>query len=104
MRDAAVVRFRLSATARVRLEAVATEMVRAGHGGTTVVARTERSLPAGPGRLVWRPALSTQPRTYILRLTVIGAGGGRRVYGAYGPSGRRNAPVVRVQGIDAAFT
>src|SRR5205085_1702617 len=45
------------------------------------------------------PARSTQPRTYILRRTV-----GRRVYGAYRPGGAQNAPVVRVQGIDAAFT
>jgi N,N-dimethylformamidase beta subunit-like protein len=104
LRDAAVVRFRLAAPARVRMEAVATEMVRAGHGGTTVVWRTERSFGAGPGRLVWRPAASTQPRTYILRLTITAADGTRRVYGAYGPAGRRNAPVVRVQGIDAAFT
>ena len=29
---------------------------------------------------------------------------GARVYGGSGPSGRQNAPVVRVQGIDAGFT
>jgi hypothetical protein len=104
LRDAAIVRFRLTAPARVRLEAVATQMVRAGRGGTTVVSSTERRFAAGPGRLSWRPPAKTQPRTYILRLTVIGADGSRRVYGAYGPSGRPNAPVVRVQGIDAAFT
>jgi hypothetical protein len=98
-RDAAVVHFRLTRPARLRLEAVATNMVRAGKAGTTVVWQTSRRLPAGPGKLVWRPALSTQPRTYILRLTV-----GRRVYGGYGPAGRQNAPVVRVQGIDAGFT
>src|SRR5215216_3108730 len=64
LRDAAVVRFRLPVAARVRLEAVATRMVRAGRGGTTVVWRTEARLPAGPGRLAWRPARTTQPRTY----------------------------------------
>ena len=104
LRDVAIVRFRLTTPARVRLEAVATHMVRAGRGGTTVVWRTERALPAGRARLAWRPAPTTQPRTYILRLTVIGADGSRRVYGAYGPSGRPNAPVVRIQGVDAAFT
>ncbi|TMK65580.1 MAG: hypothetical protein E6G60_04680 [Actinobacteria bacterium] len=98
-RDVAVVRFRLSSAATVRLAAVATQMVRAGRTGTTVVWSTTRRLPAGQDRLVWRPARSTQPRTYILRLTV-----GGRVYGAYKPNGRQNAPVVRVQGIDAAFT
>ena len=79
-------------------------MVHAGKTGTTVLWKTERRFAAGPGELAWRPAQSTQPRTYILRLTVIGAGGARRVYGAYGPSGRQNAPVVRVQGIEATFT
>lgn len=98
-RDAAVVRFVLTRAATVRLDAVATQMVRAGRTGTTVVWSTTRRLPAGPGRIVWRPSRRTQPRTYILRLTV-----GGRVYGAYKPTGRQNAPVVRVQGIDAAFT
>ena len=104
LRDVAVVRFRLTAPGRVRLEAVATQMVRAGRGGTTVVWRTERRFAAGAGQLSWRPAAKTQPRTYILRLTAFGADGSRRVYGAYGPSGRPDAPVVRVQGIDAGFT
>ena len=98
-RDMAIVHFRLSRAADVRMEVVATNMVRAGTGGTTVVWRTERSFPAGPESLVWRPAASTQPRTYVLRLRV-----GDNVYGTYGPSGRQNAPVVRIQGIDAGFT
>jgi hypothetical protein len=98
-RDAATVRFRLKRAATARMEIVATNMVRAGKGGTTVLWRTARHFDAGPGSLTWRPAPSTQPRTYIARLAV-----GRRVYGDYGPNGRQNAPVVRVQGIDAAFT
>ena len=98
-RDVAVVHFRLSRPARVRLDAVATNMIRAGKGGTSSVWHTTRLLGSGPQTLTWRPARSTQPRTYILRLRV-----GAHVYGAYGPSGRQNAPVVRVQGIDAAFT
>jgi len=98
-RDAAVLHFRLTRPARVRLDAVATNMIRAGKGGTSSVWHTTRLLGAGPQTLTWRPARSTQPRTYILRLRV-----GTRVYGAYGPSGRQNAAVVRVQGIDAAFT
>src|SRR5205823_127750 len=64
-----------------------------------VLWRTARYFDAGQGSLTWEPAPSTQPRTYIARLTV-----GRRLYGAYGPNRRQNAPVVRVQGIDAAFT
>jgi hypothetical protein len=98
-RDAAVVQFRLTQPATVRMEVVATNMVRAGMGGTTVVWRTSRRLEAGPGKLEWRPARSTQPRTYVVRLRV-----GRRVYGGRGPSRRQDAPVVRVQGIDAGFT
>jgi hypothetical protein len=98
-RDAASVRFRLTRPARVRLEVVATNMVRAGVGDTTVVWTTSRQFGAGAGSLTWHPAQSTQPRTYIMRLRV-----GNGVYGDYGPSGHQNAPVVRVQGIDAGFT
>ena len=98
-RDEAVVHFRLVRPATVGLEIVATNMVRAGRGGTTIVWKTTRHFDAGAGALTWRPAPSTQPRTYVLRLKV-----GGRVYGGAGPSRRQNAPVVRVQGIDAAFT
>jgi N,N-dimethylformamidase beta subunit-like, C-terminal len=98
-RDAAYVHFRLTRTARVRVDVVATNMVRAGKTGTSSVWHQERLFRPGPATLVWRPSRSTQPRTYIVRLRV-----GARVYGAYGPSGRKDAPVVRVQGIDAAFT
>jgi hypothetical protein len=98
-RDEAVVHFRLQRPATVRLEVVATNMVRAGQGGTTIVWTTARHFAAGVGALAWRPAPDTQPRTYVLRLKV-----GRLVYGGSGPGGRQNAPVVRVQGIDAGFT
>jgi hypothetical protein len=98
-RDEAVVHFRLQRQATVRLEVVATNMVRAGKGGTTIVWKTARHFAAGAGTLTWRPAPATQPRTYVLRLKV-----GKRVYGGSGPGGRQNAPVVRVQGIDAGFT
>jgi len=98
-RDRAIVRFTLTRAATVRMDAVATQEVLAGRTGTTTVWSETRALPAGPGRLVWQPTRSTEPRTYILRLTV-----GRRVYGVYRPGVRPNAPVVRVQGIDAAFT
>jgi len=98
-RDRAVVHFRLARPARVEMDVVATNMVRAGKGATSVVWHTAQMFAAGPGTLTWRPNRSTQPRTYILRLGV-----GTRVYGAYGPGGRQDAPVVRVQGIDAAFT
>ena len=98
-RDSATVRFRLTRPAQVQLEVVATNMVRAGKGGTAVIWRTSRRFAAGPRSLTWRPAPGTQPRTYVMGLRV-----GKRVYGGSGPSGRQTAPVVRVQGIDAAFT
>jgi hypothetical protein len=103
-RDRAIVSFRLTRPATVKLDVVATQMVRAGKTGTTVVWSTTRSFAAGRSSLVWRPAPTTEPRTYILRLTVRDASGRMRVYGAYAPGARQNAPVVRVQGIDAAFT
>lgn len=98
-RDTAVVHFRLTRAARLDLDVLATNMVRAGEGGTSTVWHTSHLFGRGPGTLTWRPARSTQPRTYILRLRV-----GSQLYGAYGPQGRPDAPVVRVQGIDAAFT
>ncbi len=98
-RDQAIVHFRLTRRARVRMDVVATNMVRAGKGGTSAVWHVSRLFGTGPGTLTWRPARSTQPRTYILRLRV-----GSHVYVSYGPSGKQNAPVVRVQGVDAAFT
>jgi hypothetical protein len=98
-RDAATVHFRLRRPATVRLEVVATNMIRAGKGGTTIVWRTGHHFGAGAGTLTWRPLPATQPRTYVMRLRV-----GSRVYGGHGPNGRQDAPVVRVQGIDAWFT
>jgi N,N-dimethylformamidase beta subunit-like, C-terminal len=104
-RDAAVVAFRLDRPATVRMEAVRTDTIRSARPATQVVWSKTAKLEAGPNRLVWHPAPSTPPRTYILRLTTRGAGGLRH-YGYYTPSarGRVDAPVVRVQGIDAGFT
>jgi hypothetical protein len=100
-RDRAVVSFRLTAAASVDLEALRTDEVRRPE---TVVWSRRFALRAGRHRLVWRPAPTTPERTYLLRLTVTGRAGRTRVYGAYRPGhGRRDAPVVRVQGIQAGF-
>ncbi|HEY8725201.1 MAG TPA: hypothetical protein VIL91_00695, partial [Gaiellaceae bacterium] len=48
-RDTAFVHFRLLRPATVRLEVVATNMVRAGKGGTTIVWRTARHFASGAG-------------------------------------------------------
>lgn len=105
-RDQAIVRFRLDEPATVRMEAVRTDTVRPGRPPVHSIWSTQARLRAGKHRLVWRPAADTPPRTYILRLTVWDRQGRRRVYGNHRPSGRTrvDAPVVRVQGIDAGFT
>src|SRR5919201_3653255 len=60
-RDAAVVSFRLTRPALVRMDVTATEMLGAGKTGTAVVWSTARRFDAGPGALTWPPARSTQP-------------------------------------------
>jgi hypothetical protein len=103
-RDRAVVHFRATEAATIQLDALSTDTADAGVLSRRIVFRTRARVRAGPGSLAWSPARGTPPRTYVLRLTVTGARGSRRVYGAYGPGGAQNAPVVRVQGVDAGFT
>ena len=102
-RDEAIVRFRLREPATVKLEALRTDQVGERSSRRAVWSTTAR-LPRGPARLVWRPARATPPRTYVLRLTLTDARGRRRVYGLAPPGRPPVAPVVRVQGIEAAFT
>jgi hypothetical protein len=104
-RDRAIVSFRLDRPGTVRMDAVRTDMIRIGRPAEQTVWTTTARLAAGQHRLVWSPARSTPPRTYILRLTTRDAHGTRE-YGSYKPSlhERVNAPVVRIQGISAGFT
>jgi len=104
-RDRALVSFRLDRAARVQMDAVRTETIRENRAASAVVWSHTWSLTAGPHRLAWRPARSTAPRTYILRLTLRDAAGRSRVYGDYRPwRGQRvDAPVVGVQGIELGF-
>jgi hypothetical protein len=93
-RDAARVRFRLTAPARVSLDVLQTSTVKGDpeQASTVVVKRFRpRMLSAGAHALVWRPAKTLAPRTYLLRLRV-----------AHGTAPTR-MPVVRIQGIDAGF-
>jgi hypothetical protein len=101
-RDRALVRFSLTGRARVRLEALRTDTIRIGRPLGEGVWRTEHALDAGPHELVWRPPAALEPRTYILRATVI-AGGRRRTYGMHRPGRRITAPIVRVLGVDVAL-
>ena len=103
-RDAAIVRFRLTRAATVRMEAVRTDTLRVGREAERMIWARTWSLTPGPQTLRWRPSPTTAPRTYILRLIVRGVGGRVHRYGAFRPGGRVDAPVVRVQGIDAGFT
>jgi hypothetical protein len=105
-RDGAIVSFTLDRPASVTMDVVRTDTIRIGRPAEATVWSTSRSFGAGPHRLVWNPAKSTDPRTYILRLTLRDRSGHVRRYGAYSPAphARVVAPVVRVQGIDAGFT
>jgi hypothetical protein len=95
-RDRAIVAFRLRRPATVRLEVLRTDTLHPGRATKTIWALTRR-FRTGRRRIVWEPAPDTEPRTYILRLKV-----GGRVYMNI-PGKRRQAPVVRVQGIGASF-
>jgi hypothetical protein len=99
-RNVAKVLFDLDRRARVRLDAV-----RMGIGRSDVRWTTEAMLAPGSHALAWRPATDTPVGSYVMRLTVQ-ANGGRRVYGGRRPPtpARANAPVVRVLGVEAAFT
>jgi hypothetical protein len=95
-RDRAIVSFRLPRAATVRMDVLRTDTLHPGRATKTIWSTTRR-LRAGHRRLVWQPARDTEPRTYVLRLTV-----GRAVYMNW-PGKFRWAPVVRVQGIEAEF-
>jgi len=101
-RDAAHVEFDLTDPATVELDVLQTDRLGSEGASTRIVQRVRRSFPKGPGEVVWHPAPTTPPRTYVLDLVVQSAAG-RRVYGAAVPGAKLRAPVVRVQGIDAGF-
>jgi hypothetical protein len=103
-RNRAIVTFRLRQAARVRVEAVRTDTIRIGRPAGEVVWRTERRFGPGSHRVEWRPGKAVQPRTYVLRVTSIGADGRTRTYGGHSPRGKVDGPVVRVQGVDVAVT
>ena len=96
-RDRALVRFKLDRVASVRMTVNSTTgRLR------PIYSRTRR---LGPGRhtLVWAPRASRQPRTYLVRLVARDRQGGVRAYGSTTASSPQNGPVIRIQGVDAAF-
>jgi N,N-dimethylformamidase beta subunit-like, C-terminal len=100
VRDEAQVSFTLNEPSTVVMEVELTQRVR-----RAVYAETER-LPIGRHSLTWAPDPVTPPRSYLLELTATDRAGNARDYGAQTPYVTRfqPAPVIRVLGIDAAFT
>lgn len=93
-RDSARIRFRLEKASTVKVA-----VARVGYRARKVFDRTLR-LSAGPHRLEWRPRAWIQPRTYVVRFTVRDRGNVRR----YGFGRPVRTPVIRVLGIEAAFS
>jgi len=93
--------FRDRALIHFRLRRAATVTVVAGWTKARLYPVYRHRYRFGPGvhTVEWAPRPSIPPRTYLVRVRV-----GRRTYGAAGPTrGRQTGPVVRVQGVDAAF-
>jgi hypothetical protein len=105
-RDRAIISFRLLEPARIRLDVVRTDSVKRAAPSAIVI--WTKAARFGPGRheLVWKPRPDTPERTYVLRLTVTGVKGAKRLYGLARPQPHTTirAPVVRVLGISATFS
>jgi hypothetical protein len=99
LRDAAEIHLRLAEPATVRLDVQRTSAV------PSIVATQMWSLRAGAHTLRWAPPRGLAPRTYVLALTTIDQAGTRLTYGSPSAFVDRypRAPVVRLQGVDAAF-
>ena len=70
-----------------------------------VVYTLTESFEAGAHTMVWAPLENQNPRTYLIRMTVVDRNGRRTVYGSPNAFVGRHprGPVVRIQGIDAGF-
>ena len=98
-RDRANVTFRLREPATVTMDV--TRTVKVPHSIYTLTSH----LAPGVQTLTWAPPTTTNPRTFLVRITAVDRAGNRVVYGAANAFVGR-APrgvVVRVQGIDAGF-
>jgi len=99
-RDAAHIHFTLAAPATVTMDVART--VKIPH----VVYTLTEHFTAGKHTMLWAPAATLNPRTFLIQMTVVDAKGRKVVYGA--PNawiGRYpRGLVVRLQGIDAGFS
>ncbi|MBA2460468.1 MAG: hypothetical protein H0V45_01660 [Actinobacteria bacterium] len=100
LRDAARIPFTLGEAARVRFEVARTTT------SPEPVYRRSALLGAGRHTFTWYPPKSIGARTYLVRITVRDIAGNRRTYGSSTATGGRRvtAPVIRVLGLEAAFT
>ena len=98
-RDVARVHFRLRAPATVTMDV--TRTVKVPH----VIYTLTETFEAGVHTMTWEPPGGLNPRTYLIRMTVVNAAGRRTVYGAPNAFVGRypRGLVVRLQGIDAGF-
>ena len=101
IRDRAALHFRLREPAYVKLEVSRT--ITAPEAPISI---DRRWFAAGRQTFPWVPPAGAGPRTYLAHLTVEDAAGNSLKYGADSPFVGRypRAPVIRVMGIDAAFT
>jgi hypothetical protein len=98
-RDVARVHFRLQAPAVVTMDVTRTVKV------PQLVYTLTEELGTGAHTMVWAPAVNVNPRTYLIRMTVVNKAGRRTVYGSPNAFVGRHPRglVVRLQGIDAGF-
>ena len=98
-RDAAEVHFRLLVPAVVTMDVTRTVKT------PQIVYTLTETLDAGSHTMVWDPFSNVNPRTYLIRMTVVNKAGRRTVYGSPNAFVGRHprGPVVRIQGIDAGF-
>ncbi|MDX6476364.1 MAG: hypothetical protein QOH95_1875, partial [Gaiellaceae bacterium] len=99
-RDRADVDFTLREPATVTMQV--TRTVKVPKVAYTLTAKLGR----GPHTMTWSPATTLNPRTYLIRFSAVDESGNRSTYGAANAFVGRQARgvVVRLQGIDAAFT
>jgi hypothetical protein len=98
-RDTVHVHFRLRAPATVTMDV--TRTVKVPH----VIYTLTETLGVGAHTMTWQPLDKLNPRTYLIRMTVVNAAGRRTTYGAPNAFVGRypKGLVVRLQGIDAGF-
>ena len=99
LRDHATIRFTLSEAASVVITAETTT------NATHPVFEARFNLAAGPSSYDWLPPPTLGPRTYLIRISATDDAGNRRSLGRLTASSTsERGPVVRIQGVDAAFT